>query len=108
MDEPKGRAKGGIARAAALTGTRRSEIARRAASIRWNKYPVREAIRDGILPIGGHEIPCFVLDDETRVLARAAFVRAIGRKGKVKGGRRFDEELQTPTFLTAANLKPFW
>ena len=25
----------------------------------------------------------------------------------MKGGRQFDEELQTPTFLTADNLKPF-
>lgn len=42
------------------------------------------------------------------MLARASFVKAIGRTGKVKGGRRFDEELQTPAFLSAANLKPFW
>jgi hypothetical protein len=41
------------------------------------------------------------------VLARAGFVRAIGRTWKVKGGRRFDEEFQTPVFLTADNLKPF-
>ena len=32
----------------------------------------------------------------------------MGRTGKVKGGRRFDEEFQTPVFLTADNLKPFW
>ena len=27
---------------------------------------------------------------------------------KVKGGRKFDEEFQTPVFLTADNLKPFF
>lgn len=108
-DEITGRAKGGVARAEALSPSRRAEIARRAASARWGK-PALEALRDGILEIGGHKIPCFVLDDEkhTRILARAAFVRAIGRTGKVKGGRRFDEELQTPAFLSAANLKSFW
>lgn len=50
----------------------------------------------------------FVLDDETRVLSRASFVRAIGRTGKVKGGRQFDDEFQTPVFLSADNLKPFF
>jgi hypothetical protein len=106
-DEITGRAKGGVARAEALSPSRRAEIARRAASVRWGKL---EALRDGVLKIGGHEIQCFVLDDEThtRILARAAFVRAIGRTGKVKGGRRFDDELQTPAFLSADNLKPFW
>ena len=45
--------------------------------------------------------------ENTRVLARAGFIRAIGRTGKAKGGRAYDEELQTPVFLTAENLKPF-
>ena len=35
-------------------------------------------------------------------------VRAIGRTGKVKGGRQFDDEFNTPVFLTAENLKPFF
>ena len=26
----------------------------------------------------------------------------------MKGGRKFDEEFQTPVFLTADNLKPFF
>lgn len=97
----------GEARAAALSSEERAGIARRAAAVRWGKAEVGEAIKDGVLPIGGAEIPCFVLSDETRVLARSQFVRAIGRTGKVKGGRRFDEELQTPVFLSADNLKPF-
>ena len=103
-DEIRGRAKGGVARAEALSPSRRKEIARIGAAVRWNK----EAIREGILRIGNAEMQCYMLADETRVLARASFVRAIGRTGKVKGGRRYDEELQTPVFLTAENLKPFW
>jgi hypothetical protein len=95
------------ARADSLTAERRSLIAKKAAAKRWGT--LREAVsREGTLKIGGAEIECYVLDDETRVLARAGFVRAIGRTGKVKGGRKFDEEFQTPVFLTADNLKPFF
>lgn len=101
------KAVGGHARAASLSKIERKEIAQRAAAVRWGKIAVREAIKEGTLNIAGNEIPCYVLDDETRVLARASFVRAIGRTGKVKGGRQFDEELQTPVFLAADNLKPF-
>lgn len=101
------RAIGGRARANALTAEERSLIAKRAAAVRWGKISVREALNEGTLKIAGNEIQCYVLDDETRVLARAAFVRAIGRTGKVKGGRQFDAELQTPVFLAADNLKSF-
>lgn len=96
-----------IARSEAMTPQRRSEIARKAAAARYGN--LREAIsREGVVKVGGSELQCYVLDDETRVLARASFVKAIGRTGKVKGGRRFDEEFQTPVFLTAENLKPFF
>jgi len=46
-------------------------------------------------------------EDGTRVLTRATFLRAIGRRGKAKGGREYDDEFKTPVFLTANNLKPF-
>ena len=94
------KAAGGLARANSLSPERRSEIARKAAAAKWGNS--REAIsREGIVNVGGVELQCYVLDDETRVLARASFVRAIGRTGKVKGGRKFDEEFQTPVFLMA-------
>lgn len=57
--------------------------------------------------LAGVEIQAYVLEDETRVLARAGFLKAIGRTGKAKGGRQYDEGFQTPVFLTADNLKPF-
>ena len=98
---------GGKARARSLTAQERSDIAKRAAAARWGKVQVGEAIKAGMLNIGGAEIPCYVLEDETRVLARAQFVRSIGRTGKVKGGRKFDGELQIPVLLSANNLKPF-
>ncbi len=105
-DKDPSKALGGHARALSLTAEQRTKIAQRAAARRWGT--LREAIsREGVLKIGGVELQCYVLDDETRVLARASFVRAIGRRGKVKGGRRFDDEFQTPVFLSADNLKGF-
>lgn len=97
----------GRARAESMSPERRREIARAAAVAKWGN--LREAISsEGIVKVGDLELECYVLDDETRVLSRASFVRAIGRTGKVKGGRKFDEELQIPVFLTAENLKPFF
>lgn len=107
-DEVTGKAKGGVARAKSLSPEQRRQSASMAAKARWSKVHVRKAIREGVLNIGHAELQCYVLDDETRVLSRASFVRAMGRTGKVKGGRRFDEELQTPVFLSAENLKPFF
>jgi len=107
MSEDTHQSRGGKARAASVSPERRAEIARKAAAKRWGT--LREAVsKEGVLNIAGAELTCFVLDDETRVLARAGFVRAIGRTGKVKGGRKFDSEFKIPVFLTAENLKPFF
>lgn len=100
-----------LARAEALTSDRRREIARDAANRRWNKQPgeliAEFGSEDRPLRLGAHEIACYVLNDGTRVLARLGFLKAIGRTGKAKGGRAYDEEYKVPVFLTAANLKPF-
>src|SRR3954447_17260583 len=72
-EQPKGRAKGGHARASKLTPERRSEIARRAGKARhWHgdaSSPVLQATHgspDHPLKIGEVEIPCYVLEDGTR------------------------------------------
>ncbi len=98
------RAKGGVARREALTPEQRAEIAQSAAMARWG---AQKASHEGVLKIGNAEIPCAVLEDGTRLLSRIGFLRAIGRTGKAKGGRRYDQESQVPVFLTADNLKPF-
>lgn len=103
-DEKK--VKAGLARAQSLSTEERSEIARKAAAARWNS-DLPKATHPGELNIGGSIIPCYVLEDGTRVLARIGLLKAIGRKGKAKGGRQYDEEFKTPVFLTAENLKPF-
>lgn len=68
---------------------------------------ILKATHVGDLHIGESTIQCAVLEDGTRVLTRATFLKAIGRTGKAKGGREFDDEFRTPVFLTAKNLKPF-
>lgn len=68
---------------------------------------IQDAPHHGDLPLGDTVIPCAVLKDGTRVLSRIGFIQAIGRKGKAKGGRKYDEESKMPVFLTAKNLKPF-
>ena len=60
---------------------------------------------DAPLVIGGVEIPCYVLEDETRVLSQGGFLQAIGRSRTPKAGTGgVDKE---PSFLSADNLKPF-
>ncbi len=76
-DEPIGRAKGGIARAAALSDDRRQEIARRAAQARWG---VRATHRGNFLKDFGIDVDCYVLDDasKTPVISQRGMGQAIG------------------------------
>ena len=60
---------------------------------------------DAPLRIGDIEIPCYVLEDETRVLSQGGFLVAIGRS-RSPTSRRGDVD-NLPSFLSAANLKPF-
>ena len=63
---------------------------------------------DKPLVIGDIEIPCYVLEDETRVLSQGGFLTAIGRSRTPKagtGGLTTVDKL--PYFLMAEQLKPF-
>ena len=63
---------------------------------------------DRPLVIGDIEIPCYVLEDETRVLSQGGFLTAVGRSRTPKsgtGGLSNVDEL--PFFLRAWQLKPF-
>ena len=67
---------GGHARAASLTTSQRKEIARRAAAAKWN-IPV--ASHEGELPLAGwRNFPCWVLNDQRRVISQRSFMAAIG------------------------------
>lgn len=74
------RAKGGKARAEILSKDQRSESARNAALARWGAG-VRKATHgsdDHPLKIGDIEIPCYVLEDGTRVLSQRGLQTGLG------------------------------
>jgi hypothetical protein len=103
-----GRARGGRARAESLSPEKRSEIAKRAAAARWSD-DISEAVcgsAEQPLVIGDIEIECYVLDDGTRVITQASFLRALGRHPKANVRREGGEE-RVPAILQGKALKPF-
>jgi len=107
-DKTAGKAKGGFARAAALSPEQRSEIARRAASSRWDG-DLPQATHEGEFRIGSTAISCAVLSGGRRIVTQAAFMRAIGRARSPKAGTGVLSTGvdQLPFFLQAEALKPF-
>jgi len=102
-EEPSGKAKGGLARAEALSPTERTTIAKKAAEARWG---VPKATHVGQLHIGDTVIDCAVLPDGTRVLSQRSVGRALGRGSGA--GRHDDRAAQKlPYFLASGNLKDF-
>lgn len=114
MNSPK--ARGGIARAQRLTPDQRTEIARKAANARWDEEGALPRVicgsPDRPLRIADREIPCYVLEDGTRVLSQAGFLQALGRHPKAST-RREEEELQNgvvvavPPLLQGQTIRPF-
>ena len=70
------------------------------------KIKLPKVTHTGVLDINGIDIECYNLDNGERVLSRIGFLKALGRTGKAKGGRKYDNEFQTAIFLSASNLKP--
>ena len=66
---------------------------------------ILKATHEGNLNINGFDIPAYNLPNGDRVLSRIGFLKAIGRTGKAKGGRLYDDEFQIPVFLSANNIK---
>lgn len=109
IEEVVGKAKGGVARANALTKEQRAEIAKKAASARWNS-DIEVAKRAGEIVIGDIIIPCAVLEDGTRLLSERAITKAFGGKRGGSHWKRLKENpdgAYLPVFLSAANIKPF-
>jgi P63C domain len=109
MADDSKQAKGGLARAAALSDAQRQEIARRAAQARWG---VRALHRGNFLKDFGIDVDCYVLDDssKTAVISQRGMGQAIGfsRRGSRLTvfanskamedyiGRELKEKLQNP------------
>lgn len=106
-----GAAKGGRARANALTSEERSAIARNAVEARWRKEgklsEVPRAECQGELALGNAVVPCAVLKDGTRLLSQGGFLKAIGRSRTPKAGSGATVA-EVPAFLGAKNLTPFY
>ncbi|ORL40591.1 hypothetical protein A6F59_14880 [Prescottella equi] len=106
-EEKTGRARGGQARAAKLTQSERSEIARKAAKERWSQDVVKAVCGspDKPLTIGDTQIECYVLEDGTRVVSQASFMQAIGRHPRGGGPASGDEPL--PPFLQTKSIRNY-
>lgn len=80
MTHSSGRAKGGAARAAALSPEERKAIGQKAAAARWSGEIKRatHGSDDHPVKIGDIEIPCYVLEDGTRVLSQRGLQTGIG------------------------------
>lgn len=72
-----------------------------------SKEQLQKSTHQGDVIINDIEIKSYVLENGDRVLSRIGLLKAIGRTGKAKGGRKYDQEFELPVFLTANNLKPF-
>lgn len=103
VEESK-QAKGGHARARALSPEERQKIAKRAAEKRWQ---APKADHTGELHLGEIAIQCAVLPDGRRVLSQRGVGRALGRGYGGADWRRDDGGGNLPFFLAAKSLKPF-
>ncbi|MBY3222202.1 P63C domain-containing protein [Rhizobium laguerreae] len=107
-DEQSPQSLGGQARAKNLTAEERQEIARKAATARWDgKGEILRATHGSIdrpLKIADMEIPCYVLEDGRRVLSLGGMVRSLGMSIGSGGGRQGDRLLQ---FVTGKNIFPY-
>jgi P63C domain len=93
-----GKAKGGMARAAALSPEKRKEIAKKAAIARWGaKATHRGNFKDEL----GIDVDCYVLDDEqkTAVISQRGMSEVLGFS--TDGGGRL------PRFLSGKRIAPF-
>jgi len=97
QDEPTGRARGGIARAEALSPEQKREIAKKAAAARWGyKATHKGSFKDEF----GIDVDCYVLDDEqkTAVISQRGMGEALGLS---EGGARL------PRFVRSGTMGPY-
>lgn len=88
--KPTGKAAGGAARAAKLSPARRLEISKLATAAKKEKGGLLRATHgsdERPLRIGNIDIPCYVLEDETRVLSQRGMLSGLGiTKGSTRSG----------------------
>jgi P63C domain len=106
-ENPKVRA--ALARAAQLTSEERKAIARKGALARWDgNLPLATHESKEPLKFGDLELSCAVLQNKTRIITQASFLRILGRSRSPKAGTGvFSTVDELPFFLQAEALKPF-
>lgn len=99
--------KGGSVRAAKLDRDQRSEIARAAAAARWENLKelpkATHGSADHPLKIGDIEIPCYVLEDGTRVLSQRGTLGSLGLSQGTAGGGAD----RLASFASGKGISPF-
>ncbi|MBX3643346.1 MAG: P63C domain-containing protein [Rubrivivax sp.] len=124
MSEPTGKARGGLARAEALSTERRREIGQQAAAARWEQterlasLPIVLLAKDP-LDLAGIQIPCAIIEGDgdgdgepRRVLSENGIATALlgGRSGASKRLKKADADegrSPLPVFLAPGQLKEF-
>ena len=107
MVEPKkvGRAAGGKARAENMTPAQRSEAARKAAKAKAAKAKLPIATHgstDHPLRLGDIEIPCYVLEDGTRLLSLTGLINAL----KISSGSTRSGDSRLVQFVESDSIRP--
>ena len=104
-DESK--ARGGLARAKALSAQKRQEIAKAAAVARWGSdLPI--AKYEGSFDLGGRSVACAVLPNGKRIITQGTFLTSLGRSRSPKAGTGVLSTVDgLPFFLQAESLRPF-
>lgn len=106
-DEVQGRAKGGKARAAALSGDERKAIAKKAAVTRWAGRPARASHKGNFKAEFGIDVDCYVLDDtqKTAVISQRGMAAALGLDDSGRALPRFVEGKKVSVALGAEILE---
>jgi hypothetical protein len=101
-----GKAIGGMARAAILSPEERKAISMKGVDAKRQRALLPKATHgssDKPLRIGGTEIPCYVLEDGTRVLSQRGLIAGIGMSsGSTKSG-----DARPVAFFDTEAIKPF-
>ena len=98
------KARGGHARAEALSPEQRKEIAQKAANARYSIVRATHGAADQPLRIGELEIPAYVLEDGRRVLSLGGMVKAMGMSIGSAGGGEGDRLV---SFASGKSINPF-
>jgi P63C domain len=118
MNEPTGRAKGGVARALMLTPERKKEIALKAVEGKKKKSEERKMLNAlpksshrGEFTIGDITIPCCVLTDGRRLVSELGVNATLGSSGgksyRLRDAAGESGDGPMPLFLASKALQPF-